>query len=212
MSRNPYAPDWDEMDALSKLQNDILRDPSRYVFDGAQHRDEHELLCSLLKSIDLNRIEEIIRKPSLTQEELDQILDKHQKWLDGKKNGKCADLSYMDLSCLDMSNRDLSYINFESSNLDFVNMTNVDAISANFDGASLYSPDVYSSCFYDSSFKNAKIGGIYPQDIAFYGAKFDSSVLVKHSLHKMTDSEIEAMKLRIKERKKAHHLENDKFR
>ncbi len=45
----------------------------------------------------------------LTQEQLNEILDKHQKWLDGKKGGKRATLSCLNLSYLDFSYRNLSF-------------------------------------------------------------------------------------------------------
>lgn len=40
---------------------------------------------------------------------LNEILEKHQKWLNGEKNGVCADLSHIDLSGIDLSHSNLDH-------------------------------------------------------------------------------------------------------
>ena len=48
---------------------------------------------------------------------LNEILDKHRKWLNGKKGGERADLRYSNLSDSNLSDSDLRYSNLSDSNL-----------------------------------------------------------------------------------------------
>ena len=54
----------------------------------------------------------------MRQEELDEILLAHKKWLEGDgKGGVRADLSGADLSYTDLSGADLSYTDLSGGNL-----------------------------------------------------------------------------------------------
>ena len=50
----------------------------------------------------------------MNRKELNEILENHEKWLDGEEGGVCADLSYADLRNADMRDADM-----RGANLDF---------------------------------------------------------------------------------------------
>ena len=60
----------------------------------------------------------------MTLEELNTILDKHKKWLDGEAGGeranfRMANLSWADFSGADLSGANLSEANLSGANLDY---------------------------------------------------------------------------------------------
>ena len=55
----------------------------------------------------------------MTQEELNTILDKHKKWLDGDAGGERANLSGANLSRANLSEAYLSRANLSEANLDY---------------------------------------------------------------------------------------------
>jgi len=63
----------------------------------------------------------------ITQEELKEILEKHQKWLNDEEGGEQADLRWSDLSGADLS----------SANLKGADLIGADLIGANLSGANL---------------------------------------------------------------------------
>jgi len=88
----------------------------------------------------------------LTQAQIDEILDLHQKWLDRDPAGKRANFSYMDLSGVDFSDRNLTRSNLSNANLECANLTGANMnganlkfanlIGANFTGANLTSTNL----------------------------------------------------------------------
>lgn len=88
-----------------------------------------------------------MEREKLTQEELNEILDLHDKWLVGEFTGKQADLSNRDLRGLDFSKRDLRYIilrgsnmrgsNFRWSDLSYADLRDSILFGANLHGANL---------------------------------------------------------------------------
>ncbi len=189
-----------DYDEIRDLRKKLEERDSITTNDGIELQEEHDLLCKLLLSMDMKKLDRIISREPLSQDELDQILDLHEKWLRGEKGGKRADLRDKDLSYLDMSNRDLSHIDFVRSNLDYADMSNSNAISCKFMGASMDGTRVISACFYDSDFRFSYISGFYPQDIAFYGAlAVESQIAINGESHPMTSAEIADMKDRIKD-------------
>lgn len=83
----------------------------------------------------------------MTQEKLNEILDKHHKWLNEEDGGEYADLRGADLSFLnlsyanlihaDLSYADLSYADLTNTTLTSANMTGVDLAGANYTGTIL---------------------------------------------------------------------------
>lgn len=70
----------------------------------------------------------------LTQEELNQILAKHQLWLDGKQDGEYADLGFANLCSINLENANLSAACLRNAEFYQAQMKNV-----NLSGAFLYS-------------------------------------------------------------------------
>lgn len=183
---------------LEDLQVQLRDDPDRYVYDNTQLHEEYALLCNLLKNIDLDRLDDIRVKKAISQEELDQIMDKHEAWLRGEKSGERADLSNLDLSYLDIHDRNLSGADFKNARLCRTDMFNSDFVSCDFRRADMESPHIEHSCFYDADMRGAKMIGLYPQDICFHGAHLDSKQLANGILHFATDEEVEKMREHIK--------------
>ena len=73
----------------------------------------------------------------LSQEELNIILDKHKKYLQGEEGAKKAYLSNKDCSGLDFSNNDLSYISLINCDLTKANLSDCDLTGAFFEEADL---------------------------------------------------------------------------
>lgn len=196
-----------DLDELKDLRRKIEERDSIHTYDSRELQEEHKLLCELLLSLDMKKIDRALSREPLSQEQLDVILDSHEKWLRGEKGGKCADLRDKDLSYLDLSNRDLSYIDFVHSVLDYADMSNSSAIRCKFLDASMDGTRVTSACFYQSDFRFAYISGFYPQDVAFYGAYgVDSQIAINGESYPMSGPEIEDMEDRIKGIEAGHNI------
>ena len=68
---------------------------------------------------------------TITKEELQEILEKHQKWLNDEEGGERANLRYAnlsraDLSCADLSCADLSCADLSGANLRYANLSRAD--------------------------------------------------------------------------------------
>ena len=139
-------------------------------------------------------------KRVLTQEELKEILEKHQIWLsrrdrkmtrrneDGAhaiKRGERADLSYVDLRRLDLkgvnlgeanlSDADFRDTNLEGANLMGANLRGADFTRANLTGADLQYANCIDCSFIRTNLENANLRGalIYLSD--FNGAMLDGT-------------------------------------
>ena len=67
---------------------------------------------------------------TFTKEQLQEILQKHQLWLDGKEGGERADLSFADLRSANLSSANLSYANVRSANLRSADLSSANLRSA----------------------------------------------------------------------------------
>jgi uncharacterized protein YjbI with pentapeptide repeats len=122
----------------------------------------------------------------MTQEELNEILELHAKWLRGEEDGAQALLSFQDLSNLslveadltrsicvgtDFTGCDLSETNFSDSSLkgalftgaavnatvfDGCNLEKADFVATELQGVSFYASDVKDTDFSDASFYEVK--------------------------------------------------------
>ena len=77
----------------------------------------------------------------MKREQLDLILEKHKKWLEGD-GGERADLIYADLSYADLSDAKLSDANLRSADLSYANLRFADLSCANLSGADLSGADL----------------------------------------------------------------------
>ena len=88
----------------------------------------------------------------MTQEELENALEEHKKWLHNEKDGtklnlsgkkmKYANLSGMNLSRANLSDAEFNGTNFLHSNLSGANLSCTDLSDANFNGADLSGADL----------------------------------------------------------------------
>lgn len=83
----------------------------------------------------------------MTQEELNEILDKHKKWLNHGDGSKMANLCGVDLSgaCLVMA--DFRGANLSEADLSRSNLGGADFLQANLSGANLCGADLDYSCW-----------------------------------------------------------------
>lgn len=83
----------------------------------------------------------------MTQEELNEILDKHKKWLNHGDGSKMANLCGVDLSgaCLVMAN--LRGANLSEADLSRSNLGGADLLQANLRGADLRGANLDYSCW-----------------------------------------------------------------
>ena len=113
---------------------------------------------------------------------LEEILDKHEKWLKHEKGGEKAkldnvDLSYVDLSGVnlfevdlynanltganlsdtDLSYTNLSYANLRKANLNYTNLKYANLSNANLNNANLIQSDLTSADLTDSNLSNANL-------------------------------------------------------
>ncbi len=78
-----------------------------------------------------------------TEIELNNILAKHQLWLDGGPGRICADFNNADLRNANLSNADLSNGDFSNANLRNANLYN-----ANLRNANLYNANLFGATFH----------------------------------------------------------------
>ena len=115
----------------------------------------------------------------MTQNEVDKILKLHEKWVNGEKDGRRAnlnnadlkntnlsyanligaDLSYANLSNTDLTGTDLSHVDLTGANL-----TGADLSYANLTGAILYSADLRHANLTGAILSNAKLKGVYTDE------------------------------------------------
>lgn len=79
---------------------------------------------------------------TITQEELNEILEKHKKWLNDEPGGECANLSHCDLSnrklgCRDLRNSILSDCDLRDSDLSGCSLRGSDLSNSNLRGCNL---------------------------------------------------------------------------
>ena len=78
----------------------------------------------------------------MTKEELDKVLESHEKWLDGDCGGKRADLCGADLRGADQRGADLRGADLRGANLRGANLIYANLRGANLNGADLLDADL----------------------------------------------------------------------
>lgn len=77
-----------------------------------------------------------------SQNELNEILAKHKKWLNGEEGGERANLSYANLSYADLRSANLSYADLSYADLCSANLCSANLRYANLHYADLSSADL----------------------------------------------------------------------
>ena len=103
---------------------------------------------------------------NISQEELNEILKKHELWVTGK-GGKqadlsdvdlrCADLTYANLRCADLSNADLSDVNLRYADLRFIDLSNGNLKGADLKHAKLTYADLSKANLSKANLKGADL-------------------------------------------------------
>ena len=104
---------------------------------------------------------------NISQEELKEILQKHEMWLKGEEGRERADLRYTDLSGADLTDVDLRYANLRGADLRGVNLSDADLRkadlrntnlrNANLEGADLWNADLINTNLSDADLINANL-------------------------------------------------------
>lgn len=98
----------------------------------------------------------------MTQEELNERVALHKKWLNGEQDGerlilKNADLRYLDLNYKDLRNADLSFLDLRYTDLSNANLCNADLSSADLSFANLRRADLSSANLTDTDLSDATL-------------------------------------------------------
>lgn len=102
-----------------------------------------------------------------TQEELSEILAKHQLWLDGQEGGERANLNYLNLAWVNLENANLRYSNMKvadltearltGANLEYANLRNSILVSANLECTNLRYAVLRNADITDASLSKADL-------------------------------------------------------
>ena len=79
----------------------------------------------------------------ITEQELKEILEKHEKWLNGEEGGSRADLSYANLTNVNLTNANLYNANLYNASLYRANLTNANLTNVNLYNVNLYNANLY---------------------------------------------------------------------
>jgi hypothetical protein len=117
----------------------------------------------------------------ITQEKLNEILERHKLWLLDNNKGEYANLSNLDLSNLDLSNANLSYANLSYANLRFANLSKANLSYANLNEANLNEANLSNTnleyanlsdaCLSNTNLSNANLGFTHLDNTDFKFAK-----------------------------------------
>lgn len=132
---------------------------------------------------------EDLRKRKMNKEKINEILEAHKKWLDGKKDGKKAFFTHVDLCKFDFSGADLREADFEEEDLTGAKFAGADLRGANlygsvlrsadFRGADLRGADLAMSVLCGANIRGAKITGARFRYATTYKTKMDKGVILK---------------------------------
>lgn len=135
---------------------------------------------------------------NISQEELKEILKKHEMWLNDEEGGKCADLSYVDLKCVDLSytnlraanlmginlndsnlhNADLTCTDLRYVNLTDADLTDVDLTCANLEGANLTDADLRNANLKYTNLRCTDLTSANLENVDLWNANLIDSKLV----------------------------------
>ena len=125
----------------------------------------------------------------ITREELDQILQQHQLWLDSNcakgKRAKLqgAGLQRANLQGANLRNTRLSSINLHGANLHFADLQSASLCYANLQGANLGGANLSNADLYNADLRCARFNTNIRNCLSFSGAQFTSDALPWLILH-----------------------------
>ena len=90
----------------------------------------------------------------ITPEELQMVLEKHRKWLNGEPDGYKADLSYTDLDMASLNGASLNGASLKGASLEGASLN-----GASLDGASLYRASLDGASLVGASLNGASLNG-----------------------------------------------------
>ena len=99
---------------------------------------------------------------NISQEELNEILEKHEMWLKRKKGGECANLNNVDLRDVDLLGinlrcADLSYANLTSADLSYANLSEADLSYVSLNDANLWNTNLSYTDLSNTDLSNADL-------------------------------------------------------
>ena len=112
----------------------------------------------------------------MTQSELNEILEKHEKWLSKEEGGEKADLSGADLRHADLSGADLEGVDFYRADLCWANLRAADLREANLRKADLYGADLRWANLCGADLRDANIGGADVRDAKLSEANLSGTI------------------------------------
>lgn len=133
----------------------------------------------------------------ITQEQLNNVIELHQKWLNREDGGEKADLSDYDLQGKNLSNATLSNVNFSGSYLrnanfsdsflknanfkntylKYVNFSYSNLVNSNFSNTNLSNVNFFNSFLNYSTFENAYFDSITFENSYLCNANFKKAIL-----------------------------------
>jgi hypothetical protein len=127
---------------------------------------------------------EIGKGVGMNQNELNEILEQHQLWLEDNSKGNRADLSRADLFRADLFRANLSYANLSGVNLSEANLYKVNLHKANLPFANLYKANLYKANLSESSLPNANLFRADLSNADLYKANLSFANLYKANLYR----------------------------
>ena len=97
----------------------------------------------------------------MTKKELDEIIERHGRWIDGEEDGVWADLSGANLRGVDLSGVNLKWAILKRTNLRGSNIKGANLIGAELSGVSLRDADVRGTDLSKAELKGADLRGTY---------------------------------------------------
>ena len=128
-------------------------------------------------SISVGMSVRFVRSRKIEDEELNQILEKHAKYLREEDGGECADLSYIDLSEKNLSGMDLSEAILVGTNLMKANLSGADLSNACLIKASLTGADLTGATLVNAEMNGADLDHMNAREADFSGAEMIQALM-----------------------------------
>lgn len=112
-----------------------------------------------------------------THEELQNILEKHKKWLNDEEGGERANLYNADLSGANLRDANLRGANLSNANLRDAILRDANLCGANLCGANLRDADLHGANLHDADLYGANLYGANLRDANLYGANLSNANL-----------------------------------
>jgi len=115
----------------------------------------------------------------ISQQELDEILDRHEAFADGRQGGERAKLGMYDMSYLDFTGRQLSGIEMTGALLCHCDLSNADLSDANLFGADMRFAYAVGACMDRADLRGACLAGADLSNISIVEGDLRDGVLLK---------------------------------